>query len=305
MIASVDAFGDLQEDVVGQGAGPETKHVRREPVVPEGFVDHDQIVQRLLGRADATGRLHADADARGEEEFADGVEHDQSDRQRGSRTDLARRRLDEIPPGLHGNHAGRADIVISDQFTSLENDLQMDVTAKLFHRGDFIVHLGILAAQKGRTVDDHVDLIGAGVERDAGVFKLGFERGLSAREIGGHGGDFDRRTAQEGFGCGHEVWIDADRGDRPHPVALGCRVHGLVAEGHHFARRVPSLEGCQVEHGEGQPQTLHLGLRFDAALGERRGALFDHDLVDASKRRRLPRHGKEGTHEKRKISRRN
>ncbi len=28
-------------------------------------------------------------------------------------------------PGLHGDHARRADIVIGDEFTGLENDLQM------------------------------------------------------------------------------------------------------------------------------------------------------------------------------------
>ena len=51
MVASIDTFGDLQENVVGQRAGPEAEEIRREPIVTEGLIDHDEIaaVKQLCG----------------------------------------------------------------------------------------------------------------------------------------------------------------------------------------------------------------------------------------------------------------
>jgi hypothetical protein len=252
---------------------------------------------------DTAGRFHADADPGGEEEFSDGVEHDERDRQRGGGADLAGGGLDEVSARLHGNHARGANVVVSDQLACFEDDLEMDVAAKLFHRRNLIMDLGVFTTQERGAVDDHVDFIGAGTESDARVFEFGFQRGLPARKIGGHRGNLDRRAAQEGFGRRDEVRIHADRRDRPHPIALGCRMHRLVAEGHHLARRVPSFQRGQVEHGKGEAQALHFRVRLDTPLGESSGAFFDHDLVDPSERRRLPGHGEQGAHESRKISR--
>src|SRR5882757_7510909 len=60
LIAAVGEFGDLHEHVVGEGAGAEAEEVGREPVVAERLGEHDEIGERFLRGADATGRLHAD-----------------------------------------------------------------------------------------------------------------------------------------------------------------------------------------------------------------------------------------------------
>ncbi len=58
---------------------PKRNRLGREPVVAEGFLDHHEIGERLLGCADAAGGFHADADAGREKIIADGFEHHERD----------------------------------------------------------------------------------------------------------------------------------------------------------------------------------------------------------------------------------
>ena len=105
---SVGEPGDLHDYVVHQCAGTKAKQLRREPIIAEGFLHHYEIGQRLLGGPAAAGRLHANTDAGGEEEIADGFQHHQRDRQGGGRGNLAGAGLDEIRAGAHGDFAVQA-----------------------------------------------------------------------------------------------------------------------------------------------------------------------------------------------------
>src|SRR5215467_4177542 len=73
--------GALQEQVVEQAGRAEAEPVRAEPVIARGFVDHDQVLDRVLAGPDTAGRLDPDLAAGGVPEVADGLDHDQCDRQ--------------------------------------------------------------------------------------------------------------------------------------------------------------------------------------------------------------------------------
>src|SRR3954452_4528976 len=73
----------LQEQVVEQAGGTEAEPVGGEPVGARRLVDEDEVLDGVLRRPDAAGRLDADLAAGGAAEVAHRLEHDQADRQGG------------------------------------------------------------------------------------------------------------------------------------------------------------------------------------------------------------------------------
>src|SRR3954453_584946 len=79
----------LHEQVVEQARRAEAEQVGVEPLLPRGLLDHHEVADRVLGRADAAGRLDADPAAGAGVEVAPRLEHDQRDRRRRGRRHLA------------------------------------------------------------------------------------------------------------------------------------------------------------------------------------------------------------------------
>ena len=117
----------------------------------------------------------------------------------------------------------------------------------------------VVAGQEGAPVDDHVDLVGAGLDRLAGLGQLQVEEGLAGREAGGHAGDADAGRAQGFLRLGNERRIDADRGDVGDRRVARLRLDRLGAQGPDLARRVLSLERRQVHHPDCQVEGPQLG----------------------------------------------
>ena len=77
---------------------------------------------------------------------------------------------------MHREHAGSADAVERAEFAGLEDDFQMRVTAGFFYCRDLVEDVGVLARQERPARDDHVDLVGAGVNSHPRVVQLDLER---------------------------------------------------------------------------------------------------------------------------------
>ena len=145
--AAVAAGGELaalHQQVVEQGGGAEAEPVRVEPVGAGDLVDRDEVLDRVLGGLDATGGLDADHLAGGLAEVADGLEHDQRDRQGRGRLHLAGRGLDEVAAGQHREPGRPADVVVGLQLAGLHDHLEVRTrvgAAGLADRGDLLEHL--------------------------------------------------------------------------------------------------------------------------------------------------------------------
>src|SRR5580658_6449339 len=101
-VAAGGHLGPLHEQVVQQAGGAQAEPAGIQPVLPRRLVDQDQVLDGVLGGADAAGGLDADLAAVGLAEVAHGLQHDQGDGQRGGGSHLAGRGLDEVGPGQHG-----------------------------------------------------------------------------------------------------------------------------------------------------------------------------------------------------------
>jgi hypothetical protein len=285
LVVAIHGFDDLHEDVVDEGAGAEAEEVRREPVVAKGFADHDEVMQRHLGIADAPGGFHTDADAGGVKIIADGFEHHERDGHGRGGVDLAGGGLDEIAAGFHRDLAGDADIVVSDEFAGFENDFQVRGAAGFFRRGDFVENFRVIAGEEGATVDDHVDLVSAIGDGAADFLELRPQRHLAAGKTGGDRRDMHgRRIAEKSPRVFDHVRINADRAAGGNVEFSVERLQRLAAKIRDFAGRIFALERRQVHHGDGHFEAGELGAGLDATLGERRGAFLDHDLVHGRKR---------------------
>src|SRR3954469_17288689 len=86
----------LHEQVVEQRRGADAEAVGRQPRIPQRLLDEHELVDRLLGRAHAAGRLHADLAAGPPRVVAHRLEHDQRRARRRALADLARGGLDEV-----------------------------------------------------------------------------------------------------------------------------------------------------------------------------------------------------------------
>ena len=72
----------------------------------------------------------------------------------------------------------------------------MGVAAGLAGGHDLVVHVEVGAGEEGAAVDDHVDLVGPGVDRGPHVGQLHVERRPARREGGGHGRHVHAETAE-------------------------------------------------------------------------------------------------------------
>src|SRR3954452_14349633 len=105
-------LAELHEHVVQERRRAYAVAVGGEPVGAERLVDEDQMLDRVLGGAHATGRLEAD-DASGlVVHITDRLEHAERDgKGRGGR-DLPGGGLDEVGAGRHREQRGAADVVV-------------------------------------------------------------------------------------------------------------------------------------------------------------------------------------------------
>src|SRR5580704_16715745 len=159
-------LGPLLEQVVQQAGGADAEPVGIEPVLPRRLVDQNQIADGVLGGADAAGGLDADLAPVGRAEVPNGLQHDQGDRERGGRADLAGRGLDEVGAGQHGQPRGTAHVVQRDQLAGLQDDLEVGgIFDDFADGGDLVVDQLVVPGQEGAAVNDHVHLVGASLDR--------------------------------------------------------------------------------------------------------------------------------------------
>ena len=79
--------------------------------------------------------------------------------------DLAGRGLDEVGAGGHGQDRGATDVVERLELAGLEDHLEVRLAAGLLDRDDLVEDRAVVAGQEGAAVDDHVDLVGARLDR--------------------------------------------------------------------------------------------------------------------------------------------
>src|SRR3984885_11827338 len=152
-------LGPLHQQVVQQAGGAEAEPVRIQPVLPRRLVDQDQVADGILGGADTAGRLDADLATVDGPEVPDGLQHDQGDRERGGRADLAGRGLDEVGAGQHGQPRGTPHVVQGDQLAGLQDDLEVGSASlaggaggcldDLADGGDLVVDQLVVPGQEG------------------------------------------------------------------------------------------------------------------------------------------------------------
>ena len=78
----------------------------------------------------------------------------------------------------------------------------MGVAAGRLDRHDLVEHGRVVARQEGATVDDHVDLVGAGLDGGARLGELDVRERLARREAGGDAGDVDAGARRARFATG-------------------------------------------------------------------------------------------------------
>src|SRR5690606_25173003 len=261
------------------GADPEQGGVQ--PFGAGDLVDHDQVADRVLGGADAAGRLHPDQGAGAVPVLPDGLQHDQHGLRGGGGADLAGGGLDEVGAGADRQPGGSPHVVQGGQFAGLQDHLEVSGTAGLLDRADLLVDLEVVAGEEGAAVDDHVDLGGAVGDGAAGVGELGLQRGPAGGEGGGVRGDADAAAAQRLHRYRDQVGVDADRGGRRRGGVGGVGAAGLGGQRPDLARGVGALQRGQVDHADGQVDRGGLGGGLDRAGGQGRGALGHAHLVDA------------------------
>src|SRR5262245_39913453 len=252
--SGVPAGGELlplHQQIVEKAGRAEAEVCRVEPAFAACLVHGDEIADRVLRGPDATGGLDDDLTAGCGLEVPCRLQHDERDRQRGGRLDLARRRLDEVSAGQHREPRRAPDVVIGGQLTGLEDDLEVRRATRLLDGDDLVVHLRVTAGQERATVDDHVDLIRAGRDRVGRVGELDAERNLPGRERCGDAGYVDTRSGNVRNGGRNHGRVHADRRHRRRRV-VGVARRGkagqriwmprLRAQRAHLAVGVSALE---------------------------------------------------------------
>ena len=113
----------------------------------------------------------------------------------------------------------------------------MRLAARLLDLDDLLEHGRVVARQERAAVDDHVDLVGAGLDRRADLGELDVAERLARREAGRDAGDLDGRARERVLRLGDERRVDADRGDgRDRRVARLGRIAFA-----HSARTLPGV----------------------------------------------------------------
>src|SRR5438045_659993 len=85
----------------------------------------------------------------------------------------------EVGAARYGEQGCAPHVVVRTELARLENDLQVRAAAAhLLHANDLVVHLGVTAREEGPAVDDHVDLVRAGIDDLARLEQLHVHRRL-------------------------------------------------------------------------------------------------------------------------------
>src|SRR6478735_5801527 len=287
-VATGRHLGALHEEVVEQRGGAEAEPVGVEPVVAADLVDHHEVLDGVLGGLDAAGGLDADHLPGLVAEVADRLEHDQGDREGGCGLHLAGGGLDEVAARHHREPARAPDVVVGLQLTGLEDHLEVGAGAvgpgaRLLDLGDLLVDVEVAPGEERAAVDDHVDLVGAGLDGVAGVGELDVHRRATTRERGGDRGHVDAAVAEGLLGRGDHVGVDADGGGGRTGRVGRVGAHRLRREGADLPVGVLALERGQVDHPDGQVDGEGLRGGLDRAGGQTGGAGLAPDLVDARK----------------------
>ena len=185
-------------------------------------------------------------------------------------------------PRGHREQRRAAHVVVRAELAGLEDHLQVRGADGLLHLHDLVVDLRVAAGEERAAVDHHVDLVGAELDGAARVGDLEVGRVLPGREAGRDGGDRDAgaRGARSTH-VGHEVLVDADRGD-----ARG-------SFGSHGSGRIAFEQSAATLPGVSEPSSVVRSMQriasssaktFASFLIERfasaRGALLERDRVD-------------------------
>jgi hypothetical protein len=257
----------------------EAEEVGREPLVADGLIDQHEVLDGVLARADASGRLHPDAPAGRALEVANRLEHDERHRRGGGRRDLARGRLDEVGPGEHGEPRCSTDVVEGAELTRLQDHLEVGGAACLLDRDDLVVDEREVTGEECSSVDDHVDLVGTGRDGVARVHELDVETGTTGREGRRDCGNVDAVAHDLARGR-HQVAVDAHGRHAGHRGVGGVRPQGLRAHRADLPAGVHALEGREVHHADRQVDGPRLGVVLDRARAEGCDSRVRADLVD-------------------------
>src|SRR4029079_17445204 len=104
------------------------------------------------------------------------------------------------------------------------------VAAGLLDVDDLLEDGQVIAAQERPTVDDHVDLVGAGLRGGPRLGDLDVAERLAAREAGRDRGDLDGRALERVLRLLDERRVDAERGDAGDAWVARLRMHCLRRE---------------------------------------------------------------------------
>ena len=248
----------------------------------DGLVDHDQVLDRVLGGPDAAGRLHADLPPGGGAEVADRLQHHQGHRQRRRDRDLAGGGLDEVAAGQHGQPGGPPHVVVGGQLAGLQDHLEVGVPAGLLGRprsrrrprlyrparnAPRLITMSISSAPAATAARVSASLTSSGAWPDGNAVATLARCTPTAAQHLGHVRDHRR--------------VDADRADVRAGRVGRVRAQRLGGQRPHLARGVRPLQRGQVDHPDRQVDRLGLGGGLDGAGAELCRPLLRADLVHA------------------------
>src|SRR6266849_10088873 len=281
---------ELPLDVRQHAAGAEAKQIRAKPRRAKLLFHQRQPFHRLLGRADAAGRFETDGHPGLVGILADGAGHHQADRQRGVNRFLARRSLDEIRSGHHGDHARACHVAKREQVAGPEDHLHVGGAAGALERCDFAVEGLPFSATNMRSRADHVNLRRAGFRR-AADFRDAFREGRKTRRE-------PRRNSSNSYAAAlqsaqrrlHESVIDANGGYFQAELSDLEPLHNFLLDGlagfrahaAHALFGIVARERRQVHAGNGAQEPSRLPfLLYRPPRNEGLGAAFHRAGVDA------------------------
>src|SRR3990170_678142 len=280
LVAPGGLLPDLEENVVQKRGGAEAEEIWRQPLRPERLVHEHEVLDRLLRSADAACRLDPDAPAGLLVDVPNGFEHDEDDRQRRGRLDLAGGRLDEVRAACDREEARPPHVVVRAELARLEDDLQVGGAARLLDLAHLLIDLRVVPGEEGAAVDDHVHLVGAELDDPRGFRDLEVSGRLAGWERRGDRGDLHPAPGEPLARVRHEGRVDTDCGDRRHGQVGGIGPERLRAERRRLPRGVRPFERREVAHADGEIEREELRLALDRALREGRRPLLGPDLVD-------------------------
>src|SRR5699024_3485475 len=122
LINTILLLDNLKKQVVYQRTGTKSKILRTKPVSAQGFIYKHQVLDCLLGFADAAGRFHTYHLAGLIVKVTDGSQHDQRDGLCCGGLYFTGGSFDKIGSGLHGQVARLAYILISLELSRFQDD---------------------------------------------------------------------------------------------------------------------------------------------------------------------------------------